>query len=89
MIESVKLRRRCMLDFYSHYEHLCELQGSLPLKAVKANRTRDAVDLIVDHIKATDWPPLLNALRHNKTLTSIGIRSLHQHGLEDSGLYKR
>ncbi|NXR39303.1 CEP78 protein, partial [Zosterops hypoxanthus] len=86
MIESVKLRRQCMLDFYSHYEHLCELQGSLPLKTVKANRTRDAVDLIVDHIKATDWVPLLNALRHNKTLTSIGIRSLHQHGLEDSGV---
>ncbi|NWZ65673.1 CEP78 protein, partial [Acrocephalus arundinaceus] len=86
MIESVKLRRRCMLDFYSHYEHLCELQGCLPLKAVKANMTRDAIDLTVDHIKATDWVPLLNALRHNKTLTSIGIRSLHQHGLEDSGV---
>ncbi|NWX26691.1 CEP78 protein, partial [Notiomystis cincta] len=86
MIESVKLRRRCMLDFYSHYEHLCELQGSLPLKAVKANMARDAIDLIVDHIKATDWAPLLNALRHNKTLTSIGIRSLHQHGLEESGV---
>ncbi|XP_050842797.1 centrosomal protein of 78 kDa [Serinus canaria] len=86
MIESVKLRRQSMLDFYSHYEHLCELQGSLPLKAVKANVTRDAIDLIVDHIKATDWAPLLNALRHNKTLTSIGIRSLHQHGLEESGV---
>ncbi|NWW24447.1 CEP78 protein, partial [Falcunculus frontatus] len=86
MIESVKLRRQCMLDFYSHYEHLCELQGSLPLKAVKANVTHDAIDLIVDHIKASDWAPLLNALRHNKTLTSIGIRSLHQHGLEESGV---
>ncbi|NXY26038.1 CEP78 protein, partial [Atrichornis clamosus] len=86
MIESVKLRRQCMLDFYSHYEHLCELQGSLPLRAVKANLTRDAIDLIVDHIKANDWAPLLNAIRHNKTLTSIGIRSLHQHGLEESGV---
>ncbi|NXO82246.1 CEP78 protein, partial [Sitta europaea] len=86
MIESVKLRRRCMQDFYSHYEHLCELQGSVPLKAVKTNVTHDAVDLIVDHIKATDWAPLLNALRHNKTLASIGIRSLHQHGLEESGV---
>ncbi|NXB35592.1 CEP78 protein, partial [Eulacestoma nigropectus] len=86
MIESVKLRRQCMLDFYSHYEHLCELQGSLPLKAVKANVTHDAIDLVVDHIKATDWAPLLNALRHNKTLTSIGIRSVHQHGLEESGV---
>ncbi|XP_029818775.1 centrosomal protein of 78 kDa isoform X2 [Manacus vitellinus] len=86
MIESVKLRRQCMLDFYSHYEHLCELQGSVPLKAVKANLTQNAIDLIVDHIKATDWAPLLNAIRHNKTLTSIGIRSLHQHGLEESGV---
>ncbi|NXC25301.1 CEP78 protein, partial [Campylorhamphus procurvoides] len=86
MIESVKLRRQCMLDFYSHYEHLCELQGSVPLKAVKANLTQDAIDLIVDHIKATDWAPLLNAIRHNKTLTSIAIRSLHQHGLEESGV---
>lgn len=75
-----------MLDFFSHYEHLCELQGSLPLKAVKANVTRDAIDLIVDHIKATDWAPLLNALRHNKTLSSIRMRSLHQHGLEESGV---
>nr|XP_026652426.1 centrosomal protein of 78 kDa isoform X3 [Zonotrichia albicollis] len=86
MIESVKLRRQCMLDFFSHYEHLCELQGSLPLKAVKANVTRDAIDLIVDHIKATDWAPLLDALRHNKTLASIKMRSLHQHGLEESGV---
>ncbi|NWQ71144.1 CEP78 protein, partial [Neopipo cinnamomea] len=86
MIESVKLRRQCMLDFYSHYEHLCELQGSVPLKAVKANLTQNAIDLIVDHIKATDWAPLLNAIRHNKTLTSVGIRSLHQHGLEESGV---
>ncbi|XP_064497657.1 centrosomal protein of 78 kDa isoform X7 [Pseudopipra pipra] len=86
MIESVKLRRQCMLDFYSHYEHLCELQGSVPLKAVKANLTQNAIDLIVDHIKATDWAPLLNAIRHNKTLTSIGIRCLHQHGLEESGV---
>ncbi|XP_064591422.1 centrosomal protein of 78 kDa isoform X2 [Zonotrichia leucophrys gambelii] len=86
MIESVKLRRQCMLDFFSHYEHLCELQGSLPLKAVKANVTHDAIDLIVDHIKATDWAPLLDALRHNKTLASIKMRSLHQHGLEESGV---
>ncbi|XP_071436760.1 centrosomal protein of 78 kDa [Pithys albifrons albifrons] len=86
MIESVKLRRQCMLDFYSHYEHLCELQGSVPLKAVKANLTQDAIDLIVDHIKANDWAPLLGAIRHNKTLTSVGIRSLYQHGLEESGV---
>ncbi|XP_029860611.1 centrosomal protein of 78 kDa isoform X2 [Aquila chrysaetos chrysaetos] len=86
MIESVKIRRQCMLDFYSHYEHLCALQGSVPLKAVKANLTQGALDLIVDHIKAADWVPLLNSIRHNKTLTSIGIRSFHQQGLGESGV---
>ncbi|KAM9586666.1 centrosomal protein of 78 kDa isoform 1-T5 [Morphnus guianensis] len=86
MIESVKIRRQCMLDFYSHYEHLCALQGSVPLKAVKANLTQGALDLIVDHIKAADWAPLLNSIRHNKTLTSIGIRSFHQQGLGESGV---
>ncbi|NWS59906.1 CEP78 protein, partial [Chunga burmeisteri] len=86
MIESVKIRRQCMLDFYSHYEHLCALQGSVPLKAVKANLAQSALDLTVDRIKAADWAPLLNAIRHNKTLTSIGIRSFHQQGLEESGI---
>ncbi|KAM6362991.1 centrosomal protein of 78 kDa isoform 2-T2 [Pluvialis apricaria] len=86
MIESVKIRRQCMLDFYSHYEHLCALQGSVPLKAVKANLTQGALDLTVDSIKAADWVPLLNAIRHNKTLTSIGIRSFHQQGLGESGV---
>ncbi|XP_057258106.1 centrosomal protein of 78 kDa isoform X1 [Pezoporus wallicus] len=86
MIESVKVRRQCMLDFYSHYEHLCALQGSVPLKSVKANLSRRALDLTVDRIKAADWIPLLNAIGHNKTLTSIGIRAFHQHGLEESGV---
>ncbi|XP_051498272.1 centrosomal protein of 78 kDa isoform X2 [Apus apus] len=86
MIESVKIRRQCMLDFYSHYEHLCALQGSLPLKAVKANLTQGALDLIVDRMKAADWAPLLSAISHNKTLTSIGIRSFHQQGLGEPGV---
>ncbi|XP_065717418.1 centrosomal protein of 78 kDa isoform X1 [Patagioenas fasciata] len=86
MFESVKMRRQCMLDFYSHYEHLCALQNSVPLKAVKANLSQGALDIIVDRIKAADWAPLLNAIRHNKTLTSIGIRSLHQQGIGESGV---
>ncbi|XP_068523006.1 centrosomal protein of 78 kDa [Anas acuta] len=85
MIDSVKIRRQCMLDFYSHYEHLCALQSSVPLKAVKTNLTEGTLDLIVDRIKAADWAPLLNAIRRDKTLTSIGIRSFHQQGLGESG----
>ncbi|XP_068785147.1 centrosomal protein of 78 kDa isoform X5 [Struthio camelus] len=86
MIDSVKVRRQCLLDFYSHYEHLCAVQGSVPLKAVKANLNQGALDLTVDRIKAADWAPLLNAVRHNKTLTSIAVRSFHQQGLGESGV---
>ncbi|XP_067172193.1 centrosomal protein of 78 kDa isoform X3 [Apteryx mantelli] len=88
MIDSVKVRRQCMLDFYSHYEHLCAVQGSVPLKAVKANLNEGALDITVDRIKAADWAPLLSAIRHNKTLTSIAIRSFHQQGLGESGVEK-
>ncbi|NXD14632.1 CEP78 protein, partial [Nothocercus nigrocapillus] len=86
MIDSVKVRRQCMQDFYSHYEHLCALQGSVPLKAVKDNLSEGALDLTVDRIKAADWPPLLHAIRHDKTLTSIAIRSFHQQSLGESGV---
>ncbi|XP_052556729.1 centrosomal protein of 78 kDa isoform X1 [Tympanuchus pallidicinctus] len=86
MIDSVQVRRQCMLDFYSHYEHLCAVQGSVPLKAVKVNLTQGTLDLTVDSIKAADWTPLLDAIRHDKSLTSVGIRSFHQQGLGESGV---
>ncbi|POI32743.1 hypothetical protein CIB84_003505 [Bambusicola thoracicus] len=86
MIDSVKIRRQCMLDFYSHYEHLCAVQGSVPLKAVKTNLTQGTLDLTVDRIKAADWTPLLDAIRHDKTLTSVVIRSCHHQGLGESAV---
>lgn len=73
------------MDFYSHYEHLCELNGCVPLSAVKAKKLHGVLDINADRIKATDWAPLLNAIRHNKTLTSIAIRSVHHQGHGDSG----
>ncbi|KAL8207454.1 UNVERIFIED_CONTAM: Centrosomal protein of 78 kDa, partial [Gekko kuhli] len=85
MIDSVKIRRQCSLDFYSHYEHLCALHGCLPLSAVRARKLHGVLDINADRIKAADWAPLLNAVRHNKTLTSIAIRSLHHQGHGDSG----
>uniref|UniRef100_A0A8C3P9Z3 Centrosomal protein of 78 kDa n=1 Tax=Chrysemys picta bellii TaxID=8478 RepID=A0A8C3P9Z3_CHRPI len=84
MIDSVKIRRQSTLDFYSHYEFLCAVQGSVPLKTVKANVNQGILELNADRLKAPDWAPLLNAIRHNKTLTSIVIRSFHQQGLGES-----
>ncbi|XP_043371250.1 centrosomal protein of 78 kDa isoform X2 [Dermochelys coriacea] len=85
MIDSVKIRRQSTLDFYSHYEFLCAVQGSVPLKTVKANMNQGILELNADRLKAPDWAPLLNAIRHNKTLTSVVIRSFHQQGLGESG----
>uniref|UniRef100_A0A8C8SC29 Centrosomal protein of 78 kDa n=1 Tax=Pelusios castaneus TaxID=367368 RepID=A0A8C8SC29_9SAUR len=85
MIDSVKIRRQSTLDFYSHYEFLCAIQDSVPLKTVKANLNQGILELNADRIKAADWAPLLKAIRHNKTLISIVIRSFHQQGLGESG----
>ncbi|XP_060136049.1 centrosomal protein of 78 kDa isoform X2 [Zootoca vivipara] len=89
MIDSVKVRRQCSLDFYSHYEHLCSVQGCVPLQSVKARRRLGVLDINADRIKPADWVPLLDAIRHNKTLTSIAIRSFHHQGHRDSGVEKQ
>uniref|UniRef100_A0A8D2Q1F4 Centrosomal protein of 78 kDa n=1 Tax=Varanus komodoensis TaxID=61221 RepID=A0A8D2Q1F4_VARKO len=62
MIDSVRIRRQCSLDFYSHYEHLCAIQGCAPLASVKAKTPHGVLDLNADRIRAADWGPLLNAL---------------------------
>ncbi|XP_062984638.1 centrosomal protein of 78 kDa isoform X2 [Elgaria multicarinata webbii] len=88
MIDSVRIRRQCSLDFYSHYEHLCALEGCVPLASVKAKKPHGVLDINADRIKTSDWVPLLNAIRHNKTLTSIAIKSFHHQGHGDSGVEK-
>ncbi|XP_053158546.1 centrosomal protein of 78 kDa isoform X2 [Hemicordylus capensis] len=86
MIDSVKIRRQCSLDFYSHYEHLCAVQGCIPIASMKTGIRRGVLDINADRVKGADWIPLLNAIRHNKTLTSIAIRSFHHQGPGDSGV---
>ncbi|XP_015668097.1 centrosomal protein of 78 kDa [Protobothrops mucrosquamatus] len=89
MIDSVKVRRQCSMDFYAHYEQLCALEGCAPLTSVKAKKLYNILDINADRIKAADWIPLLRAVRHNKTLTSILIKSCHHQGPGDSGLEKQ
>lgn len=74
------------MDFYSHYEHLCAVQGCIPIASVLAKKSHGTLDLNADRIKAPDWAPLLTALRHNKTLTSIAIRTSHYRSHADSGV---
>ncbi|XP_044513165.1 centrosomal protein of 78 kDa [Gracilinanus agilis] len=86
MIDSVKLRRDSAADFFSHYEYLCALQDSIPLPVIRTNLRLGVLDFNADRLKLLDWAPLLSALRINKNLPSIAIRSLYQPGFGDSGL---
>nr|XP_008108471.1 PREDICTED: centrosomal protein of 78 kDa isoform X2 [Anolis carolinensis] len=85
MIKSVQIRRQCSLDFYSHYEHLCAVQDCAPLASVQVKKPEGVLDINADRIKGPDWLPLLAAVRHNKTLTSIAIKSFHHQGHADPG----
>ncbi|XP_068961655.1 centrosomal protein of 78 kDa isoform X2 [Petaurus breviceps papuanus] len=84
MIDSVKLRRESAADFFSHYEYLCALQDSIPLPVVRASLRLGVLDFNADRLKLLDWAPLLSALRINKNLPSIAIRSSYQPGFGDS-----
>uniref|UniRef100_A0A7N4P7R9 Centrosomal protein 78 n=1 Tax=Sarcophilus harrisii TaxID=9305 RepID=A0A7N4P7R9_SARHA len=84
MIDSVKLRRESAADFFSHYEYLCALQDSIPLPVVRANLRLGVLDFNADRLKLLDWAPLLSALRINKNLPSVAIRSSYQPGFGDS-----
>ncbi|XP_007499076.2 centrosomal protein of 78 kDa isoform X1 [Monodelphis domestica] len=84
MIDSVKLRRDSAADFFSHYEYLCALQDSIPLPVVRTNLRLGVLDFNADRLKLLDWAPLLSALRINKNLPSIAIRSFYQPGFGDS-----
>ncbi|XP_072260213.1 centrosomal protein of 78 kDa [Pyxicephalus adspersus] len=94
MIDSVQIRRQGATDFRSHYEYMCVLQDSVPLQAVKANLRRDILSFNADRIRLSDWPPILNTLKINKSLISVSIKSCHQPGLGESdsekyGIYFR
>ncbi|XP_053558451.1 centrosomal protein of 78 kDa [Bombina bombina] len=84
MIDSVRLRRQGAMDFRSHYEYLCVLQDSVPLAAVKASVRQGILSFNADRIKLSDWPPIINTLKINKSLTSVSIKSCHQPGLGES-----
>jgi len=40
---------------------------------------------MTDFYRANDWIPILNAIRINKTLEHIAIRSFYQQEIEEKG----
>lgn len=87
MIDSVKLRRDSAADFLSHYEHLCALQDSVPLPAVRACLREGVLDFNADRLRLLDWAPLLSALKENRDLPLVSIKSVFQPWLAEIGLY--
>ena len=76
MLEKAQSRQqRAAFDFESHYENLCYLSDIAPLRSVKASVAEGSVDINGDLLRSHDWPPLLDALKTNKSLSSIAIRS--------------
>lgn len=86
MIDSVKLRRDCAADFFSHYEYLCALQDSVPLPAVRACLRDGVLDFNADRLRAVDWAPLLSTLRVNRDLPLVAIKSSFQPWLGETVL---
>ncbi|XP_052617273.1 centrosomal protein of 78 kDa isoform X3 [Peromyscus californicus insignis] len=78
MIDSVKLRRDCAADFFSHYEYLCALQDSVPLPAVRSCLRDGVLDFNADRLRMVDWAPLLSTLRVNRDLPLVAIKSSFQ-----------
>ncbi|KAM8964329.1 centrosomal protein of 78 kDa isoform 3-T3 [Lycaon pictus] len=85
MIDSAKLRRDGAADFFSHYEYLCALQDSVPPPAVRACLREGVLDFNADRLRGVDWAPLLSALRVNKDLPLVSIKSCFQPWLGETG----
>jgi centrosomal protein CEP78 len=76
MLEKVQARQqRAAFDFESQYEHLCCLADIAPLRTVKAALSEGSLDVNGDHLRSHDWPPLLDAIKTNKSLSTIAIHS--------------
>ncbi|XP_077615479.1 centrosomal protein of 78 kDa isoform X1 [Crocuta crocuta] len=85
MIDSVKLRRDCAADFFSHYEYLCALQDSVPLPSVRACLREGVLDFNADRLRVVDWAPLLSTLKINKDLPLVSVKSFFQPWLGETG----
>lgn len=85
MIETVRQRQKNSVDFPSCYDNLCALQNSCPLGSITANLDELTIDCNADRIRHSDWMPILNALKINKTLKSVAFRSYWQQTLYPDG----
>lgn len=85
MIETVRQRQKNSTDFASCYDNLCALQNSCPLGSITANLDELFIDCNADRIRLSDWIPILNALKINRSLKFVALRSFWQETLYPDG----
>lgn len=71
--------------FEKYYSELCKRQNVPPLTNIKKKLSNKILDFIGDGVKLHEWQILLKALRTDRTLKAISIRSRH---LRQTGMYK-
>nr|CAH8866726.1 unnamed protein product [Trichobilharzia regenti] len=89
MIPTVKERQAGSYDFRKYYENLCALHNCSPLTTVTCHVGEGVLDISADRVRVSDWEPLLAALKINRNLRFIAIRSFYQHANLSDNVYSR
>lgn len=61
--------------FEANYLRLCDQQHSVPVANVKKHLSKRMLDFVGDSVKVNEWSLILKALRTDRSLKMIAIRS--------------
>ena len=67
-MDVARVRHKGLHDFASYYEHLCAVEGSCPVASVLSGAREGVLSCRLLRLSASDWRPLLAALRVNRAL---------------------
>ncbi|XP_018653566.1 hypothetical protein Smp_140220 [Schistosoma mansoni] len=85
MIPTVKERQAGAYDFRKYYENLCALRNFSPISAITSHVDNGVLDISADRIKTQEWDPVFDAIKINKSLHFIAVRSFYQYnGVSDT-----
>ncbi|KAK4467904.1 hypothetical protein MN116_008514 [Schistosoma mekongi] len=83
MIPTVKERQAGSYDFKNYYENLCALRNCSPISAITGYVGHGVLDINADRIRIQEWDPILDAVKINKNLNFIAIRSFYKFSVSD------
>ncbi|TNN10311.1 Centrosomal protein of 78 kDa isoform 1 [Schistosoma japonicum] len=83
MIPTVKERQAGSYDFKNYYENLCALRNCTPISSITGYVGHGVLDINADRIRIQEWDPILDAVKINKNLNFIAIRSFYKFSVPD------